>query len=490
MSDKKLNRILVILLLVLFIGTSIIPSISGDYNSKKDTLSLTFYTFNKTGTKKCKVEISTDAANSISNRFEELKNKITNDPVSIETKTLKNNFVELLDRYNLIPHGLSKDYVSSVLNPRWLQQIRNNDLLTNHIIPCSRASAVKNDVLPMQSSKSGSALLCSMAGSGKGLIFTPIMLPRPRLVTLWSAHSSAVSTAANLYTGHGFEASGGQTGIALGFWGIGLSFALPGEPAFFSFGGYALLTLVKADNIETYPKNQKPIISDENPSNGKWDAPVSLSELSFHISDPDGDHMSYTATTDPNIGEGQGSGYDGTYTISISGLKISTQYKWIIEVSDGKDTTLREFFFMTESLPFDPFEEGWQYRKEISFDHTRVATDHTDFPALISTIDSDLRDKTQVDGDDILFMDGSGVANKLFYEIEKYDDSSGELITWVRIPSLSSSFDTDVFMYYGNPDCGRQQFPQGVWDSDYCGVWHLEDFLDSTFNNNDGINST
>ena len=90
----------------------------------------------------------------------------------------------------------------------------------------------------MQTTKTASTFLCSIAGSGKGLIFTPLIFPRPRLITLWSAYSSAISIATNLYTGHGFVASGGQTGIALGFWGIGLSFAIPGEPAFFGFGGF------------------------------------------------------------------------------------------------------------------------------------------------------------------------------------------------------------------------------------------------------------
>jgi hypothetical protein len=60
-----LNKALIIVILVLFIGTNIIPSISGDYNNKKDTSSLIFYTFDRSGTKECIVEISTNTANSI-----------------------------------------------------------------------------------------------------------------------------------------------------------------------------------------------------------------------------------------------------------------------------------------------------------------------------------------------------------------------------------------------------------------------------------------
>jgi hypothetical protein len=85
-------------------------------------------------------------------------------------------------------------------------------------------------------------------------------------------------------------------------------------------------------------------------------------------------------------------------------------------------------------------------------------------------------------------MDGSGIAKKLYHEIEYFDDSSGELVAWVNIPSLSSSADTVFYIYYGNPSCSNKQSPERVWDSDYCGVWHLDDFRDSTKDGNDGTN--
>ena len=84
-------------------------------------------------------------------------------------------------------------------------------------------------------------------------------------------------------------------------------------------------------------------------------------------------------------------------------------------------------------------------------------------------------------------MDGPGTANRLFHEIESYDSITGELETWVNINSLSNSVDTIFYIYYGNPSCLSQQYPGGVWDSNYCGVWHLSDSYDSTNNDNDGV---
>jgi hypothetical protein len=77
----------------------------------------------------------------------------------------------------------------------------------------------------------------------------------------------------------------------------------------------------------------------------------------------------------------------------------------------------------------------------------------------------------------------------LFHEIEYFDDSSGELVAWVNVPSLSSSVDTVLYMYYGNSDCSSQENIEKVWDSDYKLVYHLDEtsghHQDSTANNAD-----
>lgn len=50
--------------------------------------------------------------------------------------------------------------------------------------------------------------------------------------------------------------------------------------------------------------------------------------------------------------------------------------------------------------------------------------------------------------------------------------------------------DTELFIYYGNPSCGDGQIPEKVWDSNYAGVWHLDEtsgnHYDSTSFNNHG----
>jgi len=124
-------------------------------------------------------------------------------------------------------------------------------------------------------------------------------------------------------------------------------------------------------------------------------------------------------------------------------------------------------------ITFDWWDTNWQYRKEITIDHLMVTADFTNFPLLINTIDTDLRDKAQDDGDDIVFIDDSGI--KLEHEIELFNGTNGELVAWVNVPSLSSIVDTNLHMYYGNPSCSSQQNPEDVWDSSYVMVQHLNE---------------
>ncbi|MFW9830029.1 MAG: DUF2341 domain-containing protein, partial [Candidatus Thorarchaeota archaeon] len=136
----------------------------------------------------------------------------------------------------------------------------------------------------------------------------------------------------------------------------------------------------------------------------------------------------------------------------------------------------------------------YNYYKEITINHSKVSgpDDLIDFPVLISIFDSDLHDKAQVDGDDIAFAIGF---EWLDHEIElfnrSYSPTHAQLVAWIRAPILSQSTDTIIRMYYGNPYIDSRENPEGVWNSNYEAVWHMNqdpsssDILDSTANNND-----
>jgi hypothetical protein len=99
-------------------------------------------------------------------------------------------------------------------------------------------------------------------------------------------------------------------------------------------------------------------------------------------------------------------------------------------------------------------------------------------------------------GYDITFSASDG-ATQLDHEVEEYDPASGTLVAWVRIPVLSASVDTVIYVYYGYSGVtSPTENPTAVWDNHYVGVWHLKEdavgtgaanlYTDSTANANHG----
>ncbi len=136
----------------------------------------------------------------------------------------------------------------------------------------------------------------------------------------------------------------------------------------------------------------------------------------------------------------------------------------------------------------------YAYRKAITVDHTKVSATLTNFPVLVTiSNDNDLKNHvTSVNGYDLVFTDAGG--NLLDHELESWDGSTGTLVALVRIPSLSSTTDTVIYMFYGNSGVTTsQENKTGVWDSNFKGVWHLPNGStltanDSTSNGNNGTN--
>ncbi|TSC91274.1 MAG: MshQ-like protein [Parcubacteria group bacterium Gr01-1014_2] len=152
----------------------------------------------------------------------------------------------------------------------------------------------------------------------------------------------------------------------------------------------------------------------------------------------------------------------------------------------------------------------WTNRKRITIDHFDVvgSSSFGDFPVLINLVDNDLKHTNNAgkvasaSGGDIVFT-SSGGTTQLDHEIEGYDPATGELIAWVRVPTLSTTADTVLYIYYGGSATGQgQQNPTGVWDGNFQQVYHLDqdpsvttdgdcagstfEVCDSTSNNRDG----
>ena len=122
----------------------------------------------------------------------------------------------------------------------------------------------------------------------------------------------------------------------------------------------------------------------------------------------------------------------------------------------------------------DWWDHDWSYCKKITIDRGFVTGDLQNFPVLIHNTSYDFYNHAQYDGDDFVFVSADNMT-KYNHEIEKYDGASGELIAWINVTSLSDSEDTIIWMYYGNPNCDPQQNIPGTWDSNFVGVYHMDD---------------
>lgn len=112
------------------------------------------------------------------------------------------------------------------------------------------------------------------------------------------------------------------------------------------------------------------------------------------------------------------------------------------------------------------YDKAWQYRKMITINSKMVSgtAPLLGFPLLFESTDIHLSKHAQNSGDDFLFTSTDG-RTKLSHEIQFWDSSNGRVVAYIKIPVLSATKDTIIYLYYGNPDCVNQENPNAVWSN-------------------------
>lgn len=185
--------------------------------------------------------------------------------------------------------------------------------------------------------------------------------------------------------------------------------------------------------------------------------------------------------------------YGGWYsTIGLSPIS-SQPTKALKNIANSENNEKKIILTSNYEDMSSPFTT-WKYRQKITIDYTKVPnTDQEDFPVLvsISNEENQVFKKAMANGSDIYFADENSTT-EYSCEVEAYSNELGsrKLIAWVKLPVISSSVDTEFYIYYGNHSRKRRSSPEDVWDSNFAGVWHLSDetsstTLDSTGNDND-----
>jgi len=141
---------------------------------------------------------------------------------------------------------------------------------------------------------------------------------------------------------------------------------------------------------------------------------------------------------------------------------------------------------------------AYSYYSPVTIDNTKVSGtgSHTDYIFLYKTTDARL--KTVANGGhvenssgfDIAFYNNTSATTKYAHKVLAYGASSGELIAWVKIPSVSTSVDTTFYIHYGDGTISSSQEDVTALFSGYSAVFDGDDtstttLADSTSNSND-----
>lgn len=147
---------------------------------------------------------------------------------------------------------------------------------------------------------------------------------------------------------------------------------------------------------------------------------------------------------------------------------------------------------------------GFTHARPLVIDHTKVPSGQSSFTVLVSQTIAGLKATgsggyvTDAQGDDISFTSDSGCATPLSWDpLETWSATTGAIVAWVKIASISSSVDTTFYICYGK--ASQTTFQGGsmgaAWDTNYKLVSHLPNgssltVLDSTSGGHNGTNTS
>jgi hypothetical protein len=113
-----------------------------------------------------------------------------------------------------------------------------------------------------------------------------------------------------------------------------------------------------------------------------------------------------------------------------------------------------------------------------------ITSNLTNFPALLSIQDNNLiisgacADKVYYPSGpnyDFAFYDPT-TSSELYYQVESYNQTTGTLLVWVQIPTLTYASNKTIEFYYGSktpPTTHNTAFFENTWASDYQAVYHF-----------------
>jgi hypothetical protein len=161
---------------------------------------------------------------------------------------------------------------------------------------------------------------------------------------------------------------------------------------------------------------------------------TSLGSVSNNYSATIGSHPTGTYPFSGKIDEVRVSG------TAITADWIATEYNNQSDTAVGSDKFIRSVG-PEEAVPW--WDSGWQNRKTFTINADLVGAnsvpknniDLVNMPVLFSFTDAEIGGNAQTSGKDIAFT-LEGASSKLDHELVSFDNTTGDIIVWVKIPAI------------------------------------------------------
>jgi hypothetical protein len=190
---------------------------------------------------------------------------------------------------------------------------------------------------------------------------------------------------------------------------------------------------------------------------------------------------------------------NGTYSSTVSGSGASTIYvqvsiaslpaggattngSFTITATGANPSTATVNVSVTVNSASGTWPNGYSYAGTITVSYLKVPnTNQSNFAVLVSGTYPALAtianggQVTNSNGYDILFTSDAAGMQPLPFERAIYSPTTGQVVFWVQVPTLSSTANTVFYVFYGNAAVTTDPSNKtGTWDSYYAGVWHLD----------------
>lgn len=126
-----------------------------------------------------------------------------------------------------------------------------------------------------------------------------------------------------------------------------------------------------------------------------------------------------------------------------------------------------------------PFPISWGRKHLITIAHGQVSNTVTNFPVLLvgGNLLAEVFTIAKSDGSDIRFTSDVQGLNQIPFEIVSFIPGSSSCEIWVQVPTLNSSSNTVIYIWYGNANASAYAptdpfGSQAVWDANFLAVFH------------------